>query len=76
METLNQADVFIQRATTLREVAKYLKMSKSVLHYNLTVRLLEYDRHRYKEVRKILDKNKAEMHIRGGMALKAKKMKK
>ena len=69
---LYQADIFIQRATTIREVAKYLKISKSALHYNLTTLLLDYDINRYQKVRKILDKNIAERHIRGGIATRNK----
>ena len=74
-DVIYQADTFIQRNTNLREVAKYLGISKSLLHYNLTIRLLEFDFKRHEYVRKILDRNKAERHIRGGAATRLKYLK-
>ena len=64
------ADHIIMHNATVREVAKHYGISKSTVHKDVTARLYYLDRSRYDEVRQILNKNKAERHIRGGMATK------
>lgn len=66
------ADHIITHNSTVREVAKHYGISKSTVHKDVTARLYYLDRSRYDEVRQILNQNKAERHIRGGMATKRK----
>ena len=66
------ADHIIRHNSTVREVAKHFGISKSTVHKDVTARLYYLDRSRYDMVRKILNRNKAERHIRGGMATKRK----
>ncbi len=66
------ADHIIENRSTVREVAKYYGISKSTVHKDVTARLYRIDRDRYDVVRQILNQNKAERHIRGGMATKRK----
>ena len=57
---------------TVRAAAKVFKISKSTVHKDVTERLRHENPHLYKQVKKILEKNKQERHIRGGMATKRK----
>ena len=66
------ADHIIENNSTVREVAKFYGISKSTVHKDVTARLFHIDRARYEQVRKILNQNKAERHIRGGMATREK----
>lgn len=58
--------------STVREVAKNFGVSKSTVHKDITERLPQINPDRAKEVKKILSKNKAERHIRGGEATRKK----
>ena len=62
----------IEHRATVRDVAKFYGISKSTVHKDVTARLLHIDRDLYDKVREILNQNKAERHIRGGMATKRK----
>ena len=62
----------IETGATVRSAAKQFGISKSTVHKTLTQRLRQYNYPLYLEVRKILDKNKQERHIRGGMATRRK----
>ena len=62
----------IENRTTVREAAKHFGVSKSTVHKDLTERLERYDRGLYQQVRSILEVNKAERHIRGGLATRKK----
>ena len=62
----------IENKTTVRKAAKHFGISKSTVHKNLTERLRTVNPALYSEVRQVLDLNKAERHIRGGMATKRK----
>lgn len=62
----------IENKTTVRKAAKHLGISKSTVHKDLTERLRTVNPALYSEVRQVLDLNKAERHIRGGMATKRK----
>ena len=66
------AHYIIESKDTVRGAAKRYGISKSTVHKDLSERLLKINPVLAKEVRKILDKNKAERHIRGGMATKLK----
>ena len=52
--------------------AKQFGVSKSTVHKDLTERLEKIDPALYQQVRQLLDRNKAERHIRGGMATRRK----
>ena len=60
----------IDSKATVRKTAT--KFSKSTVHKDLTERLPQIDHHLADEVRDILDINKSERHIRGGMATRQK----
>ena len=62
----------IENKTTVRKAAKHFSISKSTVHKDLTERLRTVNPALYSEVRQVLDLNKAERHIRGGMATKRK----
>ena len=62
----------IDTGSTVRAAAKVFGISKSTVHKDLTQRLKQYNYALYLQVREILDENKRERHIRGGMATKRK----
>ena len=62
----------IENRATIRAAAKHFGVSKSTVHKDLTERLPQIDHHLADEVRDILDINKSERHIRGGMATRQK----
>ena len=66
------AHYIINSEDTVRGAASKFGINKSTVHKDLSERLLKINPVLAKEVRKILDKNKAERHIRGGMATKLK----
>lgn len=66
------ARYIIENNTTVRETAKRFGISKSTVHKDVSERLENINPFLAEEVRKILDINKAERHIRGGMATKEK----
>ena len=66
------ARYIIEAGATVRETAKEFHISKSTVHKDLTQRLKQYNYALYLQVREILDENKRERHIRGGMATKRK----
>ena len=66
------AQYIIDSKDTVRGTAKKFGISKSTVHKDVTERLEKINPILAKEVRKILDENKAERHIRGGLAAKAK----
>ncbi|NLC69225.1 MAG: sporulation transcriptional regulator SpoIIID [Clostridiaceae bacterium] len=66
------ANYIIEKKATVRAAAKKFGISKSTVHKDVTERLLVIKPELAKHVRKVLDENKAERHIRGGQATKAK----
>ncbi len=66
------AHYIINSKDTVRGAASKFGISKSTVHKDLSERLLKINPILAKEVRKVLDKNKAERHLRGGMATKLK----
>lgn len=66
------AEYIIEKQSTVREAAREFCISKSTVHKDLTERLPRLKPEMYTQVRKLLDLNKAERHIRGGMATKRK----
>lgn len=69
---INLAQYIIDSKDTVRGTAKKFGISKSTVHKDVSERLLEISPTLAYEVRKVLDENKAERHIRGGMATKLK----
>jgi len=66
------AKYIIDSKDTVRGAAKKFGVSKSTVHKDIAFRLLKINYSLAMEVRKVLDENKAERHIRGGMATKMK----
>ncbi len=62
----------IETGATVRTAAKKFGISKSTVHKDLTIGLPQYNRVLYEKVRKILETNKAQRHIRGGLATQRK----
>ena len=62
----------LENRSTVRAAAKEFSISKSTVHKDLTERLPKVQPSLYQQVRRLLDINKAERHIRGGMATKQK----
>ena len=62
----------IETGATVRSAAKQFGISKSTVHKTLTEKLRQCNYPLYLQVREVLDKNKQERHIRGGMATKRK----
>lgn len=62
----------IETRTTIRQAAKHFGLSKSTVHKDLSERLPMANRALYLSVREILDQNRAERHIRGGLATRKK----
>lgn len=62
----------IENGATVRNAAQHFGISKSTVHKDVSVRLPRCNMQLYNKVRKVLDINRAERHIRGGMATKRK----
>ena len=62
----------IENRTTVRAAAKKFGISKSTVHKDLSERLPVYNRTLYLQVKEILEENKAQRHIRGGVATRKK----
>ena len=62
----------IETGATVRTAANHFGISKSTVHKDLSQRLPYCNRQLYQQVRQILDLNKAQRHIRGGMATQQK----
>ena len=68
------AQYVIDTGATVRQTAAHFGISKSTVHMDVAERLKKVNPYLYKEVRRVLDINKEERHIRGGMATKEKYM--
>ena len=66
------ARYLIEEKSTVRSTAAVFGISKSTVHKDVTDRLKKFDPLLYGEVSKILEKNKNERHIRGGIATRRK----
>ncbi|MCI5699715.1 MAG: sporulation transcriptional regulator SpoIIID [Lachnospiraceae bacterium] len=69
------ANYIVEKNATVRQTAKEFRVSKSTVHKDVTERLLQINPSLAKQARKVLDLNKAERHIRGGMATREKYLK-
>lgn len=62
----------VETGCTVRQAAHFFGVSKSTVHTDITVRLGRNELELYDRVRKVLDTNKEERHIRGGVATREK----
>lgn len=69
---LELAYYILERKSTVRATAKKFNVSKSTVHKDITERLEQINPNLAKQLRIILNENKAERHIRGGLATKRK----
>lgn len=69
---VNIANYIMYTNATVRQAAKRFGISKSTVHKDVTERLEKINPSLAHEIRKVLDINKAERHIRGGLATKEK----
>lgn len=69
---IKMAEYIIENKTTVRQTAKEFGISKSTVHTDVTERLAGINPVLAAQARKVLDVNKSERHIRGGMATKEK----
>ena len=69
---INIANYIIENNATVRQTAKKFSISKSTVHKDVTERIVQINPTLAAEARKVLDVNKSERHIRGGMATKEK----
>ena len=70
------AEYITDKNATVREAAKRYNVSKSTVHKDVTERLHGINKNLFEEVKSVLNKNKEQRHIRGGMATKEKYLKK
>ncbi len=62
----------LENRTTVRAAAQKFGISKSSVHKDLSERLPTFNRSLYLQVKEVLEQNKAERHIRGGIATRKK----
>ena len=69
---INIANYIIENNATVRQTARQFGISKSTVHTDVTDRLTQINPALASEARKVLDINKSERHIRGGLATREK----
>ncbi|MDD2202499.1 MAG: sporulation transcriptional regulator SpoIIID [Firmicutes bacterium] len=69
---LDVTDHILETQATVRQTARLFNVSKSTVHKDVTERLPSINKQLAKKVKKILDRNKAERHLRGGEATRRK----
>lgn len=62
----------VEQKTTVRAAANRYGLSKSSVHKDVTTRLYAVNRSLYEQVRAVLEENKRERHLRGGLATREK----
>lgn len=67
---IESAQYTIENNSTIRQTARHMGVSKSTVHKDLKIRLKEINRSLYENVSEVLEVNKEERHIRGGVATK------
>ena len=70
--TIALAHYMVDSGATVRQAAARFGVSKSTVHKDLSERLEQVNRSLWQQAKKILEQNKAERHIRGGNATRAK----
>ena len=68
----HMAQYIIEKRTTVRAAAQAFGISKSTVHKDLSERLPAFNRALYLQVKAVLEENKAQRHIRGGIATRKK----
>ena len=66
------AQYIIENRTTVRAAAQKFGISNSTVHKDLSERLPQFNRALYTQVKEVLEVNKAQRHIRGGIATRKK----
>lgn len=69
---LEISNYILETRATVRQVARNFGVSKSTVHKDVTERLPQINRNLARQVKRILEKNKAERHLRGGEATRRK----
>lgn len=72
---VKEAEYIIAEGCTVRAAAVHFEISKSTVHKDVTERLCGIDQKLFESVRKVLNKNLSERHIRGGQATRDKYLK-
>lgn len=65
-------EYIVDTGATVRATAKVFKISKSTVHKDVSEKLYYINRELYRQVKEVLEKNKSERHIRGGLATRRK----
>ena len=76
LRVMRLAEYIVETGDTVRGTSKIFGVSKSTIHKDVSQRLFEINPVLAKEVRRVLQKNKAERHLRGGKATQIKYLKK
>ena len=66
------AQYIVENRTTVRAAAQKFGISKSTVHKDISERLPQFNRVLYQQVKEVLEVNKAQRHIRGGIATRKK----
>ena len=69
---ISEGEYIVENNATVRSTAAVFGVGKSTVHKDVTVALKELDANLYGEVKKVLEKNLSERHIRGGLATRRK----
>ena len=75
MRAVELAEYIVENGATVRDAAKQFGVSKSTVHKDVGMRLEKINKCLYIRVKSVLETNKSERHIRGGMATRNKYMK-
>ena len=70
------AEYVIENGSTVRSAAKHFGISKSTIHKDITGKLKYISPNLYSDVKKVLNLNKSERHMRGGEATRKKYLRK
>ncbi len=70
--TMEIANYIVERNATVRQTAKQFGISKSTVHKDVSQRIVQLSPSLAEQVRLVLDHNKSERHIRGGLATREK----
>ena len=74
--TVILGEYIVEHGSTVRDAAKSFGISKSTVHKDVSQRLRRINPQLYGEVKRVLEHNKAQRHIRGGLATKEKYLRK
>ena len=75
VRVLKESYYIAETGATVRKTAKVFHYSKSTVHKDVTERLYEMDKILFERVKKVLQKNLDERHLRGGLATREKYLK-